>query len=457
MGAALRWLGLTLHGHPNVTISDRLGRDGPLAAFAAILAAILSVATGATPARSQLLDQLINPDIPGIAGEPGVTVTSRQRPDYDPLGVRFGNVTVRPELRESVGYDDNVNGSSRAQGSALVETDARVAAKYEDSQSTAGARLSVDDVRYLSKSAQSFTNWQAGLGGTYLVGRDTLSLGYDHFNLSQTPRDLDVPQLDQPLAYRLDLLRASYKAVFSRLFVQPGIALAAYSYDNGTVGGKPYLQSSRNRLVATPSVTVGYELSPRRNLVFVVRDAVASYDNRRIFGAKPDFNDLSVLAGIDYDADGIWRFRLLGGYETRDFSSRQYKTIAAPIAEAAVIWSPTGLTTVTASATRHIQDSADDTTIGFTETALGLRVDHELLRNVLLQAHVRYAVDEYSHNQGTESLVRFGAGATWLLNRNLQLETSAEHSTRTSGGAVRASGLNGYDGTIVLVTLRLAL
>ncbi len=338
-----------------------------------------------------------------------------------------------------------------------METNGTVTALSDQSQGSLGARLSVDDVRYLTRASQSFTNWQAGIGGTYLLGRDTLSLGFDYFNLTETSRDLDVPQLDQPIAYRIDMLRASYKINFNRLYVQPGLTLASYSYDNGTIGGRTYLQSTRNRVVVTTSVTLGYELSPRRNLVLVVRDANADYANSTPGVAKPNFNDVSVLGGIDYDADGIWRFRLLAGYESRDFNSRQYKTISAPIVEAAVIWTPTELTTVTGSATRHIQDSSDDTTVGFTETALGLRVDHELLRNVLLQAHVRYDIDDYAQNQGSQSLVRVGAGATWLLNRNMRLEASAEHSTRTSGGVIRQNGFGGYDHNIFLVTLRLAL
>ncbi len=435
-------------------VSGRLGRTGRLAAIAVLWSAGILLAT---PVRAQMLDQLISPDIPGIAGEPGVTVTSRQRPDYDPLGIRLGTVTIRPELRESFGYDDNVTGSSRAKGSKLVETNGIVTADYATSQATAGARLSVDDMQYLARSSQSYTNWQAGIGGTYLFGRDTLSLGIDHFNLTETSRDLDVPQLDQPIAYRIDMLRAAYKAVFSRLYIQPDVTLASYSYDNGSVGGRTYLQSTRNRIVVTPGVTLGYELQPRRNLVLVVRDANADYDHSPPGAAKPNFNDLSVLAGIDYDADGIWRFRLLGGYETRSFTSRQYKTISAPIVEAAVIWAPTELTTVTASATRHIQDSADDLTVGYTETAIGLRVDHEWLRNVLLQAHMRYNIDDYAQNQGSQTLLRFGAGATWLLNRNLRLEASAEHTTRTSGGALQRNGLGGYDDNIVLLTLRVAL
>jgi hypothetical protein len=423
---------------------------------------LLTVCSGPS-ARAQLLDQLIAPDRPGTARESGVTVASRQRPDYDALGVRLGNVTIRPELRESLGYDDNVTGTRRAQGSPIVETDARVRADYEDSQATLSSRLSVDDVRTTSKQAQSYTNWAAGLGGTLRFGRDIASVSFDHQTLTQTLRDLDVPQLDRGIAYRVDTLRASYRAEFNRVFVQPGLSAGLYDYDNGTVAGARYQQAYRNRVVVTPSVIVGYELQPNRNLVLVVRDAVGRYRSAMPPAAKRDFNDISVLAGIDYDADGLWRYRLLVGYESRDFSSRQYKTIAAPVVEAAVIWNPTGLTTVTATATRHIQDSADETAVGFTETAIGVRVDHELLRNILLQANATYLMDDYKQNQGSQSLIRAGVGATWLINRNAQLVASYDRIQRQRGGVsqVQAGGLQvsrtGFTENLVLLTLRLAL
>lgn len=415
------------------------------------------------PAHAQLLEQLISTDVPGFGTESGVTVLSRLRPEYQALGVRVGNFTIRPELDLSTGYDDNVLGDRHGSGSTFAETKGRVGLDYEHSLAAASANLSVDNVNYFSQSRQSYTNWAADLAGSYMFGHDTLQAGFDHFNLTQSAVSLGSPRLDAPLAYQVDQLHIAYKSVFNRLYLEPGVSVAKFDYDNGTVAGAPYLQSYRNRLVVTPAITFGYELSPRRNLVFVVRDAIGNYDHAPPGGARRDFNDLSALAGIDYDANGIWRYRVLVGYEGRSFVSSQYKSIQGPIAEAAVIWSPTGLTTVTAQLSRHIQDSSDDTTAAVTETGVRLQVDHELQRDVLLQGYVGLYEDEYVKGIGNQGLYRAGASVTWLINRNVSLVGAYDFTARRSSGASQGALFGqqpigpSYNDNRFLVTLRLAI
>ena len=395
------------------------------------------------PARAQrLLDQYLALDLPGAAVEPGVTVTSRLRPEYDPVDVHFGEITIRPELFETLGLDDNVLGQHTHRASSLIETNARVQANYDHSDTTAFATLTVDDNRYPEQNQQSYTNWTASLGGSHQFGRDTLSVAYDHLNLNQTVRDLDTPQLNNALPYEVDALRVDYRAVFSRLFAEPSLGVANYNFTNGTVGNLAYVQTDRDRIVVEPGLTLGYELAPRRDAIVVIRDAVASYRNRLAGEASRDFNDISALAGVDFE-EGIFRYRLLAGYEARGFTSANFKKIQAPIAEATVIWNPTGLTTLTGQAIRHIQDSADETTVGFTETAFSLRVDHEYQRNILLNMNAAYLQDNYSQGQGEQSLITLGAGATWLLNRSVRLVGSYEFDRRNSTDSANLGPVNG--------------
>jgi hypothetical protein len=421
---------------------------------------ILSGLFGSAAYAQPLLDQYIATDIPGIGIEPGVTVLSRQRPEYDPLGINLGEVTIRPELLESVGFDDNVLGQPGHRGSAVIETNARVQALYDHSDTTGFVNLNVDDNRYLQQNSQSYTNWSASVGGTHSFGRDTLSFAYDHLNLNQTTRDLDVPQLNNALAYRVDTVRVDYRTVFSRFFVQPGLTVSNFAYDNGTAAGQPYIQNYRDRVVVQPSVTLGYELLPRENLVLVVRDATGRYSNQIAGMPSRNYNDFAILGGVDFESGGIWRYRLLAGYETRQFSSSQIDTIQAPIVEAEVIWNPTGLTTLTASASRHVEDSAAETTVGYTETAVGLRVDHELRRNVLLRATASYLSDDYSQNQGHQDLYGVGTAATWLLNRNMALIASYDFARRTSNaqGNINDQAFgSSYSESRYLLQVRLAL
>ncbi len=100
-----------------------------------------------------------------------------------------------------------------------------------------------------------------------------------------------------------------------------------------------------------------------------------------------------------------------------------------------MIWTPTGLTTVTGNVSRRIQDTADEATVGVTTTTIGLRVDHELRRNVLLRASANAFLDDYSRGQGSQTLATAGAGADYQLNRNIRLSAGYDFAARTSGGS----------------------
>lgn len=370
--------------------------------------------------------------VPGLAIEPGVTVRSRAHPEYDYRGVRVGSFLIRPEVTESVGYDSNVLGTSGGSGSALVLTRADLRASNDLSRYGVTAALGLTDYRYLDLPKQSYTDWTVSLGGAYHLGRDTATLSYEHSVQHETPRDLDAPLLDAPIAFRLDTLRAAYQMQFARTSLQPELTVARFDYDNGTVAGVPYRQREQNRVVVAPGLIGRYELAERRNLLLIIRDLIGSYTNVPAGTASQDFNDVSVLGGIDYDGGGLLRYQLLVGYEVRTFSSAALQTIQAPIVDATVIFTPTGLTTLTGRIARRIQSSTTTSQVGYTGTTVSLVVDHELRRNIILTAYASFAANEYNQNQGDQYLYRAGAGATWLLNRNMRLSATYDYADRHS-------------------------
>ncbi len=432
---------------PDHLKSSRLKTNKANASLMTALASTLAALTWSEPAHALLFDQIINSDVPGLQNEPGVTVTSRLRPDYDSGGVHFGNVLVRPDVSEGVGYDDNVTGTASAKGSPFVQTRVTLQAAQDTSLYAVGTQIRIDDIRYLSQPRQSTTNWTASIGGTYKLMDDSVTLNYSHANLNQTPRDLDAPRLEQPIAYRTDTVQAGYRMVLNRLALRPELSVTHTSFDNGVVAGVPYLQSYRDRTVVAPSITVTYELAPQRNLVAVVRDSVARYSSRPAGSMLRDYNDIAVLAGIDYGASGMWRYRLLAGYEVRTFASAAVKPIQAPVAEMTVVFTPTNLTTVTGTLSRRIQDAAAETTVGYTETALQFEVDHEYLRNVLFRAQAGVFLDEFNRNQGSATLYTAGGGVTWLLNRNLRLAATYDFTSRPSGSTTTINPVTGLSST----------
>lgn len=370
-----------------------------------------------------------------------MTVATRIRTGYEPVGVHAGTFTIRPFVSESFGYESNVLGLSSPRGSTLLQTNASLDATSDSSRGTVNAGLSVTDTRYFDLANQSFTNWNARLGGTYNLGRDSASVLVTHENLTQTQRDLDVPQLDAPLPYAVDTFRVGYRATFNRLSLMPSFETARYSFNSGFAGNTVYDQSYRNRIVVTPGLVAAYEFATRRSAVIVVRNTTAFFSRGTSTSPKRNFNDTSILAGVDYDLNGLLRARALFGYESRSFSSNTYETIQAPVAELSLIYSPTGLTTVTGTVARRIQDSADETTAGVTTLSATLKVDHELRRNVVLTAAAGVSQNDYNVG-GSQTLYTGNLGATYLLNRYAAVGAVYDFISRTS--TTTALNLNGF-------------
>jgi hypothetical protein len=399
-----------------------------------------------TPAWAQSIDEYLNIAIPGTDVQPGVTVASRLRPEYEYPGLRLGGFIFHSELTESAGYESNVAATQPSQGSPFLDTAATVSANSDWGSDSLGATVSVDNSLYTALPRQDHTDWTAAINGSHDFGLDTATIGYAHFNLNQTPGDLGVPELDSPIAYQVDTVRLSYKAQFGLSSLTPALEVTNYSYENGTVQGVPYNQTFRNRVVITPSVVGSYALDSLRSIVVVARYANANYTDAQPGSPSLNFNDVALLGGINYDTGSLVRLRLLVGFESRFFQSSVYKTINAPIVEGSAVWTPTGLTTVTARVSRFIVDATSENSSGYTATSVNLAVDHEYLPNVLLNGSVGAFTDSYAQG-GTQSYVTVGAGVTWLLTQHLRLGLRYDFTARLSPGSTSTTGGFG-NGTI---------
>ena len=118
--------------------------------------------------------------------------------------------------------------------------------------------------------------------------------------------------------------------------------VSAFRYDATTIRGVPASQAYRDRDVVQGAVTTRYELSPQRNLLLVTRALGVHYVDPQQGVPTRDSTGYQVLVGISDDDDAVWRYRVLLGWEVRAFQASRYSTHSAPMAEAALIWSPAG-------------------------------------------------------------------------------------------------------------------
>ncbi len=422
---------------------------------AAAIAGMITLAAG-THAGAQVLSTLFPDGVPGYGTQPGVTVLSRLHPKLDPAGVRAGAFRLLPQLEESVGYDDNVLGGSPKRGSWVIATRPSLLLSSDWSRHSFAAYLSLSNTAYPDVPAQSRTDGTAVVGGTIEIGRDRLTLSAAHVATHQDRTQLDALPTDSPVSVTIQDARVAYEIRSGAWTWTPNLQASHWHYGGTTIQGVPVSQSYRDRNVLQGGLTVRYELAPLRNLVLVTR-GVGQHYTRPVAGQpSPDSTGVQVLVGLDYDDQAVWRYRLLLGGETRWFASPAYRSHSGVIAEAEVIWTPTGMTTVRGSLSRGFQDAAQEGVSGYTATAARLRIDHELTRQIILSA--TGGLQQASFFQGGRQWgYGLGAGVTWAMNRSVRV--SASYDISGVQGTPTGIGLIGseYSRNIALLTLRLGL
>jgi hypothetical protein len=422
-----------------------------------IAAVVCSCAIAYGGVHAELLSSYFPAGVPGYGTAPGVTVASRARPEFDALGTRAGSFVLLPQLEQGIGYDNNVFGGASGQGSWILGTRPSLLVSSDWSRNRLVGYLGVDDARYLDQPQQSRTNWTASLGGTLAVGRDELTVAVAHLGLHQDRTELDALPTDAPVAYQVDDLRAGYTIALNRISITPSVGFSSYRYSNTTILGVPTSQAYRNRNVLQGAVTTRYELASQRNLLVVIRGLGSNYVAPQPGAPSRNSTGYQALVGLEDDLDAVWRYRVLLGWEVRDFAATQYRPHQSPIAEGVLIWSPSGLTTVTAALNRSIEDAAQEGIIGYTYTSARLTLDHEYQRNVLvrLSAGVQHA--DFLQGGGQANGFSAGAGVSWLLNRHMRLSATYDFTDQrgTSNPVLLTSG--SYTRSIGLLTLRLAL
>lgn len=403
-----------------------------------------------TGARAQYISQLFPEGLFGSADNLGVTVLSRARPETDYQGVRAGSFMLQPRVSEGAGYDDNVTGVANGKGGALFDTSASIAANSLWSSDGLGAYFSVDNHDYPWLPRQNYTDWTAAIGGALDIGQDRLTAGYSHLALHQTARTLDSPQLDAPGAFSVDTVRTDATIHAGRFTFIPAFTISNYRFQNVSIAGVPSTQAPRDRVEFESSLNLRYDVAPLRSFVVALRETEIRHTEAQSGVPSTDSHGMTLLAGIDFASSAVWRVSALAGVQARTYDSGAYGNDVAPVAEVNIVWQPTGLTTVTGTLDRRIEDAAEEGFVSYTLTSARIAVDHELRRDLLLGAHATYDNLAYNHGGGTTNAAGGGASVTWLTNRNLHVTGSFDHVTETAHSG-------GYDDNIMMLKLDFGL
>jgi hypothetical protein len=410
-------------------------RVGKLLGMLASLAALAWPAIG----KAQNIQTYFPSGVSGYDQGLGVTVLSRLRPLYETPNVRVGSFIISPNLDESVFHNSNVNGTPGS-GSWGNRTSASVSAGSDWSRDNLDASIGVSHNQWFSFPGESTTDWNFGLAGGYTIGNDSLQAAYSHQTSHQIGVSIGTVTSETPVLNQTDSAHLGYTVNLSRFAITPDLSVSAYRYGTATVLGVPLNEQFLDRNVVAAGVTTRYSMSDEGGLLAVLRGVTSNFVTPAPGQLSNNSKSILLLGGLDYQAKGVWRYRLLVGMEVREFQASQYPTHTGPIAEGSVIWTPTDLTTLTGTLSRVIEDPQSAGTNGYTFTQANLVLDHEYRRNIFLQVHggVQYA-QFLQTGGGTQTGFNTGGSVSWLLNRRIRLSLGYDFTLLTgSSGSINS-------------------
>jgi hypothetical protein len=389
-------------------------------------------------------------------------VTDRAQPDFDPEPVRLGAFVARSSLDAGVSFTDNVFASpTNKQSDVIARIGAQVSATTDWSVHAVGFDAAAYRNEYLDISDESNNELRGRLRGRLDVTREW-SLGGAVFAEQRTEARTDFVNavgLDRPV--RVDRIGASIDANYQsdRVRWQNNATVLGEDYKNGRQIGTGNIidQDFRDRTVLSGRSRLSYALTP--NVAVFGQGTVeeSRYDKTGLIGGQPrkrDSRGYTAALGVDFELDALVRGDIAIGYLNEDRKDPFFEDVTGLSVDATMRWFPTQLTTVTFNAGRRVVDLGAFDSPSAVDTRGGVRVDHELLRNVILSGFVNTGVSDYTEIDREDRTTEFGAIATYKMNKRVHWEAFARRFDRDTSGSNFANAFD-YEVTIAGIGLRL--
>jgi hypothetical protein len=459
---------------------------------------LAAVVAGANVAQAQSGQTTASPPPETMDRGRDQDVRGRSQSEYDPIGIPMGSFRLYPRLGASAEWNDNV----------FAEEDTNSPVEDWAFTLSGGARLAsqwgrhelvleglVEDTTYAEIDQKVDPVWRLGAEGRLDIVRGFEAAGEVFYRVEYEPRgendaifvdeddvngNLDeteiIATLNDPIKFDAAGAFARLSREFNRLRLTGRVDFEERDYDDGTLTflppftvaddpdacdvGTNFDQDFRDRNVVEGMGRADYAISPDTALFVAASHRQNDYDHDTIadnpcVGADRDFNRTRVIGGVALDLTNLIRGEFGVGYAAADFDNPGIDADDVFTFSGSIDWFITQLTTLNLAANRDVLDSGDSVAPARIVTDVALRVDHELLRNLILWARGGWAEWEYegpivdrttppsdgstddpedTPYDRTDTAQTASFGADWLVNRWAAVQARFVHLERDSEG-----------------------
>jgi hypothetical protein len=415
-----------------------------LSAFCAVALLPLSAVAQITEPLRPYAVPINVPQLPAPGEQPiplGQTVTSRPRPEFNPTGLRFGAFYWFPRAELDGSYNSNIFATTTRPTYDLITAFQPSFDLLSDFPRNAlnlhgSSALQV----YADHPAQNTQTGSVSVdgrldvtAGSSLYGNAQVAHPYIAYGSPNSPGNIA-----EPVTYWDYIARAGYVQGLRRFSYQVDVGVEAAQYNAATlVGGGVLPQSSQDTTISSAAFRTGYELVPDYLGWIRVGGSLYNYWHAT--------HNNSSTYRVDLGLQILPRHIIYGeayvGYLIQNYNQSGLGSTSSPDYGGRLLWNVTRLTTLTFSGLLTFNTgtpTVSGTAIpgpagtGYLSKIFTVNVDHELLRNLLLNLNAGFENDSFQGITRTDNVFTGGAGVTYLVNRNLFLGGSFSYNQRSS-------------------------
>lgn len=359
------------------------------------------------------------------------TVFERSRPKYDAKGVEIGGggLSLMPSLDVSEKYDNNVyatTNNKRDDFETIIEPTLTLKSNW--SRHSVGLTAYGRFNRYADLTSEN--NKEYGVQGTGVLNlpRDSTLVatgGYARQTIARGDPEQSNGANSAPEQQDLLTGGLQYSHPFGRVRVTFGGQVNDYqTVDNADPGN--------NRTEYKGTGRVAYEISAALNAF------IEPYYQARRYEVGGAFNrDVDIYGagfGFGYDITGKLYGETQVGYYKADFKSAVFSDTSGVFVRSEATWNLSALTSIIGGIERGNQASNVGTASSSTTSAIDLRLERELARNITAALIGRYERSQYEDftNGRKDRYYRVGWIVNYLIDRHVALFAQYEFQDRHS-------------------------
>jgi hypothetical protein len=355
-----------------------------------------------------------------------IDVTERSQEEFDPQPVRVSGFDIMSSIGVAAEQNDNIFATTNNEVSdTILSATPRIEARSTWSVHELSAGLQVNHREYVDVGSESSTDYAAFVHGridvtrdfNFRVGADTAHITEERYAASSV-NAVEAAQYDTSSVFAQALYRSD------RIQIEGTVGATEDKFDQ-------LVQQFRDNTSTYVNGRVSYALSPDVAFFVQARGTELDYDAPNRDGTRT-----TIDAGVNFELAAPIRGEIAVGNFSEDRDSSPDDISGLNVA-GNVKWFPTELTTVTFMANRGVIDPGLPTSATAVNTTFGIRVDHELLRNLLLFGSIRQENNQF---EGTlidreDDALNFAIGGAYKLNRNMHIEFDFTSRSQDSSGA----------------------